>query len=163
MNKLYWIVCEEGETTLFEGRFLGRTRGEAMKFLKSSLNRPTLNGTVFTITEMPVPLIREIVQELLEGRDPLSGVPLPEVRAREPEPDSRFDAYSEEQPPAEVQGPVVPPPGDPRPAIDWEAIREAYFSGLGPKTIVEQFGVSKSALNKKITREGWAAQRREMA
>ena len=26
MDKLYYIVCEDNETTLFEGRYQGRTR-----------------------------------------------------------------------------------------------------------------------------------------
>ena len=65
MDKLYYIVCEEKDTTLFEGRYQGRTRGAALKFLKQSLGRKSMNGLVFTITEIPVPLIREIV-----ARDP---------------------------------------------------------------------------------------------
>jgi hypothetical protein len=69
MNKLYWIVCDDKETNVFEGRYQGRTRGEALKFLKQSIGRKTLNGLVFTITEIPVPLIREIVAEILAGGD----------------------------------------------------------------------------------------------
>lgn len=61
MDKLYWIICEEKGVTLFEGRFQGRTRGGAIKFLKDQIGRPGLNGTVFTVTEIPVPLIRETV------------------------------------------------------------------------------------------------------
>ena len=30
MNKLYWIVCDDKETNVFEGRYQGRTRGEAL-------------------------------------------------------------------------------------------------------------------------------------
>lgn len=75
MNKLYWIVCDDNNHNIFEGRYQGRTRGEALKFLKQSLRRTSLNGLVFTITEIPVPLIREIVAECLansHGRPPES-------------------------------------------------------------------------------------------
>jgi hypothetical protein len=65
MNKLYWIVCENMDATLFEGRFQGRTRGAAIKFLKTALGRSSLKGLVFTISEIPVHLIREIVAEML--------------------------------------------------------------------------------------------------
>lgn len=65
MNKLYWIVCDNMDATLFEGRFQGRTRGAAIKFLKTSLGRSSLKGLVFTISEIPVHLIREIVAEML--------------------------------------------------------------------------------------------------
>jgi hypothetical protein len=69
MKKLYWIVCDDKDHTLFEGRYQGRTRGEALKFLKLTIGRKNLNGLVFTITEIPVPLIREIVAEILAGGD----------------------------------------------------------------------------------------------
>jgi hypothetical protein len=58
MKKLYYIVCDDKDHTLFEGRYQGRTRGEALKFLKLTIGRKNLNGLVFTITEIPVPLIR---------------------------------------------------------------------------------------------------------
>ena len=102
MNKLYYIVCEEKDTTLFEGRYQGRTRGGAMKFLKQSIGRKTLNGLVFTITEIPVPLIREIVAEMLAGSDggtianvaPAANI-VPITRP-EPEPKvERYDAFAD--------------------------------------------------------------------
>jgi hypothetical protein len=65
MNKLFWIVCEDKDMTLFEGRFQGRTRGAAIKFLKKSIERSSLKGLVFTISEVPVFLIREIIAEML--------------------------------------------------------------------------------------------------
>jgi hypothetical protein len=65
MTKLYWIVCEDNNTTLFEGRYQGRTRAAAIKFLKAMIGRNSLKNLVFTVTEIPVPLIREIVIEVL--------------------------------------------------------------------------------------------------
>lgn len=95
MNKLYYIVCEEKETTLFEGRYQGRTRGGALKFLKQSLGRKTLNGLIFTITEIPVPLIREIVAEILAGGATPAANVVPITRS-EPEPKvTRFDAFAD--------------------------------------------------------------------
>jgi hypothetical protein len=41
MNKLYWIVCDDKDHNVFEGRYQGRTRGEALKFLKQTLGRKT--------------------------------------------------------------------------------------------------------------------------
>ena len=65
MSKLYWIVCEDRNSTIYEGRYQGRTRAAAIKFLKATLGRSSLKNLVFTITEIPVPLIREIVIEVL--------------------------------------------------------------------------------------------------
>lgn len=92
MNKLYWIVCEEGEQTLFEGRYLGRTRGAAMKHLKEQLGRSNLTGLVFSVTEIPVPLIREIVAEILAGGG--NAVPMAETRPA-PEPEEPAGRYEE--------------------------------------------------------------------
>jgi hypothetical protein len=98
MNKLYYIVCDDKDNNVFEGRYQGRTRGEALKFRKQSLGRKSLNGLVFTITEIPVPLIREIVAEILAGGSvPVSPAPNI-VPIRQPEPESpvgRFDAFAD--------------------------------------------------------------------
>ena len=75
--------------TLFEGRYQGRTRGGALKFLKQSIGRKTLNGLVFTITEIPVPLIREIVAEILAGGVTPAANIVPITR---PEPEPRSHA-----------------------------------------------------------------------
>ena len=95
MDKLYYIVCEDNETTLFEGRYQGRTRGAALKFLKQSLGRKSLNGLVFTITEIPVPLIREIVAEILAGGDGTGAANVVPIKAPEPLPPvGRYDAFA---------------------------------------------------------------------
>ena len=65
MDRLFWIACESKSATLYEGRFQGRTRAAAIRFLKQILGRGSLKGLVFTITEIPVPWIREIVAEIL--------------------------------------------------------------------------------------------------
>ena len=65
-----WIVCEEGDTTLFEGRHQGRTRGSALKFLKEQIDRKSLSGVVFTITE----IYPEHV--VLDANHPLAGIAL---------------------------------------------------------------------------------------
>lgn len=98
MNKLYWIVAEKGDQTVYEGRFIGRSRGEALKHLKAQLGRSNLTGLVFSITEIPVPLIREIVAEILAGRDGMTAdsVPLPApspALPAEPEQPIRFEAF----------------------------------------------------------------------
>jgi hypothetical protein len=65
MDRLFWIACDERGATLYEGRFQGRTRAAAIRFLKEALGRGSLKGLVFTVTEIPVPLIREIVADIL--------------------------------------------------------------------------------------------------
>lgn len=180
MDKLYYIVCEERNVTLFEGRFQGRTRGAALKFLKDTLGRRSLGGLVFTITEIPVPLIREIVAEILGGRMPapaLSAVPIPVTApAPPPVPDppaGRFDAFaaaSEENaapsPAPEPQtgsGPDTGDAGSPRRRPGNPGMGEEFWAGVrafwnGCRSIgrtAEQFGLSPNSVKTRARREGW--------
>ena len=165
MNKLYWIVCEENDRTLYEGRFLGRTRGAALKHLKDTLGRSNLTGLVFSVTEIPVPLIREIVQQVLAGNS--GEITLSETRPlppAEPEADNvvRYAAFG--QPPEPEPEDNDPPPSGAttrhRTDYDWEAIKACYMQGRGPKDVAVLMNVPINTLRGRITREGWARQRR---
>lgn len=145
MDKLYWIACEEGDKALYEGRFLGRTRGSALKHLKDKLGRSNLIGLVFSVTEIPVPLIREIVIETFEQQRSLT---TQEEQADEPE----------EAPPR----PTLFSNPTTRPQYDWEAIKECYMAGRGPKEVSRIMNVPINTLSGRIRREGWAHERREV-
>ena len=168
MNKLYWIVCEENDRTLYEGRFLGRTRGAALKHLKEQLGRSNLTGLVFSITEIPVPLIREIVQEVMAGNT--SDTLMSETRPpapNEPEADNvvRYAAFGQDSEPEREAEDDAPPPSGAKTRLrtdyDWEAIKTCYMEGRGPKDVAAMMDVPINTLRKRITREGWAKQRRE--
>jgi len=176
MNKLYWIVCDDKETNVFEGRYQGRTRGEALKFLKQSLGRKTLNGLVFTITEIPVPLIREIVAEILAGGD---GGTITQaaniVPINRPEPEAspgRYDAFAEAaeaEPrtaevtsPPEAPAPEAEPPqpskkvGNPGHGDDhWSQVRAYWLECRSVKQTAEHFGISPNSIKTRSRREGW--------
>lgn len=147
MGKLYWIVCEEGDQTLFEGRFLGRTRGAALKYMKELLGRSNLIGLVYSITEIPVPLIREIVAEILQEKLPEQVEQLEELQ---PEPEEL----------AIEPNPFMNP--QTRPEYDWDAIKECYMQGWGPKDVARKMDVPINTLKGRIRREGWAHERREV-
>jgi hypothetical protein len=147
MNKLYWIVCDDTDTNLFEGRFQGRTRGEALKFLKQSLGRQNLCGLVFTITEIPVPLIREIVAEILGGELP---APAPESTS-EPE-------ESEPETPLAKPVPVASDgkPGNPGFGDDlWAQARAFWEECRCIRKTAEKFGLSPNSVKTRARREGW--------
>ena len=184
MNKLYWIVCDDKDNNVFEGRYQGRTRGEALKFLKQSIGRKSLNGLVFTITENPVPLIREIVAEILAG----GGVPVtPEpniVPLRQPDPAppaGRFDAFADaaevtvtpaEAEPADDTAPSPAPAkkskskpksktaavkvGNPGHGDDlWSQARVFWNECRSIKQTAEKFGLSPNSVKTRARREGW--------
>ena len=169
MNKLYWIVCDDKETNVFEGRYQGRTRGEALKFLKQTLGRKTLNGLVFTITEIPVPLIREIVAEILAGGDgnvtPAANV----VPLTRPEPEAspgRYDAFADAAEPEPTHAEATPTKakaskpskkvGNPGHGDDhWSQVRAYWLECRSVKQTAEHFGLSPNSIKTRSRREGW--------
>ena len=170
MNKLYWIVCDDKDTNVFEGRYQGRTRGEALKFFKQTIGRKTLNGLVFTITEIPVPLIREIVAEILAGGDGGTVTPAANiVPITRPEPEAspgRYDAFADaaeaEPTPAEATSPEtraskpVKKVGNPGHGDDhWSQVRAHWEGCRSVKQTAEHFGLSPNTLKTRIRRENW--------
>jgi|LakMenEpi03Aug12_release.lakeMendotaPanAssembly.Ray.scaffolds.fasta_scaffold343534_2 hypothetical protein len=168
MDKLYWIVCDDKETNVFEGRYQGRTRGEALKFLKQSIGRKTLNGLVFTITEIPVPLIREIVAEILASEDFSNVVQAANVvPITQTEPDAnpgRYDAFADaaeaEPTPAENNSPKASKPakkvGNPGHGDDhWSQVRAYWLECRSVKQTAEHFGLSPNSIKTRSRREGW--------
>jgi hypothetical protein len=169
MNKLYYIVCDDKETNVFEGRYQGRTRGEALKFLKQSLGRKTLNGLVFTITEIPVPLIREIVAEILAGGDgnvtPAANV----VPLTRPEPEAspgRYDAFADAAEPEPRPAEATPPKakaskpakkvGNPGHGDEqWSQVKAYWLECRSVKQTAEHFGLSPNSIKTRSRREGW--------
>lgn len=158
MTKLYWIVCEENDQTLHEGRFLGRTRGAALKHLKEHIGRSNLTGLVFSITEIPVPLIREIVAEILSERAGEDRPPDPsqtesdQVFRHAPAPESEADPEATPPPPSGATTRL-------RTDYDWVAIKACYMEGRSPKDVAAKMNVPINTLRKRITREGWAKER----
>lgn len=167
MNKLYWLVCDDKDTNIFEGRYQGRTRGEALKFLKQTLGRKTLNGLVFTITEIPVPLIREIVAGILaEGNAGPTGNVVPLTR---PDPEAspgRYDAFADAAEPEPTPEEVTPPKsqaskpakkvGNPGHGGDhWAQVRAYWLECRSVKQTAEHFGLSPNSVKTRSRREGW--------
>jgi hypothetical protein len=167
MNKLYWIVCDDKETNVFEGRYQGRTRGEALKFLKQTIGRKTLNGLVFTITEIPVPLIREIVAEILAGGDGNANPAAHVVPLDNPEPEAspgRYDAFADASQ-AEPRPTKATPPKASKPAKKvgnpghgdehWSQVRAHWEECRSVKQTAEHFGLSPNSIKTRSRREGW--------
>ena len=176
MNKLYWIVCDEKETNVFEGRYQGRTRGEALKFLKQSLGRKNLSGLVFTITEIPVPLIREIVMEFLadgDGYQMANATNVVPTATEQPQaPPARYDAFTEaSDSDSDSDSDSEPTPAEPKKAnvskptkkvgnpghgeARWSKVRAHWEECRNVKQTAERFGLSPNTLKTRIRREGW--------
>ncbi len=147
-----------------------------MKFLKQTIGRKTLNGLVFTITEIPVPLIREIVAEILAGGDgshvtPVANIvpmPRPEAEAGPGRYDAFADAADAEPPPAEAAPAAEPGPpkskasksakkvGNPGHGDDhWSQVRAYWLECRSVKQTAEHFGISPNSIKTRSRREGW--------
>jgi hypothetical protein len=155
MDKLYYIVCEEKGATLFEGRFQGRTRAAAIKFLKEQIGRQGLNGTVFTVTEIPVPLIREIVEAIMKGEPLPTGATAANIPTSEPKAE-RFDAFEQmNQHPVEEHELDNGSRASLAPLTDWKAVKRFYRECHSPTKTAEEFGLSVNTVKARIRREGW--------
>ena len=177
MNKLYWIVCDDKDHNVFEGRYQGRTRGAALKFLKQSLGRRSLNGLVFTITEIPVPLIREMVAGILAAGNGTGGANVVPITGSDPAPAAgRYDAFADaagpESPPADTTAPTAKKPaqkkaakpdpqrarkvGNPGHGDDfWNSVRAHWLECRSIKQTAEKFGLSPNSVKTRARREGW--------
>jgi len=164
MDKLYWIACDDKDTNVFEGRYQGRTRGEALKFLKETIGRKSLNGLVFTITEIPVPLIREIVAEILATGNvvPLTGSESdPRVEHHAPPADAaeaKVTPSEAGQPTKAKPTPVASDgrPGNPGFGDDLWAQARAYWEDCRCiRKTAEKFGLSQNSVKTRARREGW--------
>ena len=117
-----------------------------MKFLKKRVGRTSLNGLVFTITEIPVPLIREIVTEMLGG---LAAAIEPPPAETEPEPDPEPPARPE---PVESDGRV----GNPGYGDDfWTEVRAYWQQCRCVRKTAAKFGISPNTVKSRARREGW--------
>ena len=178
MNKLYWIVCENMDATLFEGRFQGRTRGAAIKFLKTALGRSSLKGLVFTISEIPVHLIREIVAEMLSiPLDNIGSGILPAVRVEEINlPENKLETDNVDQVSAGIVKPTLPngqaaaqgsvdavpsgkdmrKVGNPGHGDDfWSEVHIFWKKCRSIKETSLKFGLSQNSIKTRARRDGW--------
>ena len=167
MNKLYYIVCESKDATLFEGRYQGRTRGAALKFLKEQIGRKSLNGVVFTITEIPVPLIREVVAEMLAEQGSAVADNVVPLEHLDPEPDvAPSDDAAEPpepaSPPAQAPAPSKPKSGD-GPKVGnpghgdevWTLARAYWEECRNLRETARKFELSPNTVKTRARRENW--------
>lgn len=71
-DRLFHILCTDGEKIRYEGRFQMSSRKEAYRFLRDKIGRKNLYGLHFTITEFPIDVLREVVEAIIHKK------PMPE-------------------------------------------------------------------------------------
>jgi hypothetical protein len=166
MKRTYKLIASRGNEIVFDDRIQADTPRNARNELKKLLGLQSLSGIVYSITEIPVDLIREIVDARiaeLAGGAPLQ-TPVPadlealvmerlqpilrrlatlEQTPEEPAPVTRFD------PLAALPEPAAEP--------DWNLVKRHFRRYGNPEATAAKYGIGIRELKARATREGWAS------
>ena len=164
MKRTYKLIASRGNDIVFDDRVHADTPRHARREMKKLLGLESLSGIVYSITEIPVDLIREIVDariaELAGGAPLQSPVPadvealvmdrlkpiLRRLSALEQTPDepprpARFD-------------PLAILPNTP-PEPDWNLVQRHFRRYGDPRKTAAKYGLNLRALNTRARSEGW--------
>ena len=166
MKRTYKLIASRGNEIIFDDRIQADTPRNARRELKKLLGLQSLSGIVYSITEIPVDLIREIVDARiaeLAGGAPLQA-PIPadvealvmerlqpilrrlatlEQTPEEPAPITRFD------PLAALPEPAAEP--------DWNLVKRHFRRYGNPEATAAKYGTGIRELKARAKREGWAS------
>lgn len=165
MKRTYKLIASRGTEIVFDDRLQADSPREARREMKKLLGLESLSGIVYSITEIPVDLIREIVDARiaeLAGGAPLQAPVSADVEAlvmdrlkpilrrlaaleqtpAEPERPTRFDPLA-----------VLPD----APGPDWNLVKRHLRRYGDPRKTAEKYGLNVRELNTRARREGWSA------
>ena len=165
MKRTYKLIASRGNEIVFDDRLQADTPRDARRELKKLLGLQSLSGIVYSITEIPVDLIREIVDARiaeLAGGAPLTTPVPPDVEAlvmerlqpilrrlaileqtpEEPAPITRFD------PLAALPEPAAEP--------DWNLVKRHFRRYGNPEATAAKYGIGIRELKARARREAWA-------
>ena len=166
MKRTYKLIASRGNEIVFDDRLQADSPRDARREMKKLLGLQSLSGIVYSITEIPVDLIREIVDARiaeLAGGAPLQ-TPVPaDVEAHEMErlqPILRRLATLEQTP----DEPAAVPRFDPLAALpepsaepDWNLVKRHFRRYGNPEATAAKYGIGIRELKARAKREGWAS------
>ncbi len=160
MKRTYKLIASRGNEIVYDDRLQADSPRDARREMKKLLWLQSLSGIVYSITEIPVDLIREIVDariaELADGA-PLANCGLKisdcglkslrrlatlEQTPEEPAPCPRFD------PLADLPDPATEP--------DWNLVKRHFRRYGNPEATAAKYGIGISDLNARARREAWS-------
>jgi hypothetical protein len=166
MKRTYKLIASRGNEIVFDDRLQADSPRDARREMKKLLGLQSLSGIVYSISEIPVDLIREIVDARiaeLAGGAPLT-TPVPadvealvmerlqpilrrlatlEQTPDEPAPVTRFD------PLAALPEPTAEP--------DWNFVKRHFRRYGNPEATAAKYGIGIRELKARAKREGWAS------
>lgn len=166
MKRSFKLIASRGGEIIFDGRLQADNPREARQQMKTLLGLRSLAGVVYSITEIPEELIREIVDariaELADGAPMATSVPA-DVEALVMEhlkPILRRLAALEQTPSAVERptrfDPLASLPDTP-PPLNWDLVKRHLRRYRDPQKTAAKYGLSVSELNAQARREGWLA------
>ena len=165
MKRTYKLIASRGNEIVFDDRLQADSPRDARREMKKLLGLQSLSGIVYSITEIPVDLIREIVDARiaeLAGGAPLQ-TPVPadvealvmerlqpilrrlatlEQTPEEPAPVTRFDPLA-----------ALPEP-DAEP--DWNLVKRHFRRYGNPEATAAKYGIGIRELKARARREAWS-------
>ena len=166
MKRTYKLIASRGNEIVFDDRIQADTPRNARRELKKLLGLQSLSGIVYSITEIPVDLIREIVDtriaELAGGAPLVTPIPA-DVEALvmgRLEPILRRPAALEQTPDEPATITRFDPLADlPEPAIepDWSLVKRHFRRYGDPAKTAAKYNLGLRELNARARREGWAS------
>ena len=181
MNRTYKLIASRGTEIVFDGRIEAAGPRDARRRMKELLGLQSLSGIVYSITEVPVDLIRQIVDariaEVMGGAQvQLPASPdlaaavaaqlAPILRRLEaleqsgPAPaaqSTRFDPLASLPPSApepEPEEESLPEP-EPPAGLNWAQIKAHLRRYRRPERTAELYGITRRQLEARAAAEGW--------
>lgn len=169
MNRTYKLIASRGTEVIFDDRLHAESPRAARREMKKLLGLESLSGIVYSITEIPVDLIRQIVDARiaeLAGGAPMQTPVSPDVEALvmerlqpilrrlaalertpdEPERPTRFDPLA-----------MLSDAPDEAAEPDWNLVKRHFRRYRDPAKTAAKYGLKLRDLNARAGREGWEA------
>ena len=166
MKRTYKLIASRGNDIVFDDRLQADSPRDARREMKNLLGLTSLSGIVYSITEIPVDLIREIVDariaELAGGAPLITPIPA-DVEAlvmQRLEPILRRLATLEQPPDAPPTITRFDPLADlPETAVepDWALVKRHFRRYGDPARTAAKYGLGVRELNARARREGWTS------
>ena len=166
MNRTYKLTASRGNEIVFDDRIQADTPRNARRELKKLLGLKSLSGIVYTITEIPVALIREIVDtriaELADGAPIQTSLPpeLEELVMERLKPILSRLARLEQTPDEPATVPRFDPLADLPVSTtepDWALVKRHYRRYGDPSKTAFKYAISIRELKARAKLEGWAS------